>query len=509
MNDSQLLEEVREVVRLVAAANGEPEPILLDEEIRAALEEPESLTEGRWITIGAKDDEGGRKGGSHVYIDGGRITKGHPSLVGKKIGAMKDEPEPQSHRSALHQEKGYSKAVWAKKARQHGIEPNDLHQLAAEIKAHDQAYVDDHNAMLRDARKASQEKGFTNVTNLRARNAVGKVDAAALKGFDDVADQMAKKYPHLLGNPDEASDKLFDLLTSGNRQAMSYEDAYQQAFDHLASEPRNRTPKPRKAKPVDTDFDFGMNVKEQQGDVAGDTPEERYKQADYIELPDDIPGTKCGNCQFLGPVDNYCKKLRATVKERGCCDFWDRPGTKRTNRRATTEAVIACKPQVPLPDVRQEFGFDCGAAALRSVLDYFGLPPHPDTEPEMIKELGSSPRDGTSPDKIVHMAVRCGLTVYASGSMTLDDLRACLERKQPVICPVQMFWHPKAGKDAIDGDEDGHWIVVAGIDDNAICIQDPVFGKVFLEPIEFLRAWHDRDGEGREYRRWGVALGKS
>ena len=246
---------------------------------------------------------------------------------------------------------------------------------------------------------------------------------------------------------------------------------------------------------------------EQQGEVAGDTPEERSKAADYVELPDDIPGTKCGNCIYLA-VDNYCKKLRAPVQDKGCCDFYQHPGLKRPwQKQGVTEAVIACEPQVPVPDRRQQFGFDCGAAALRSVLDYFGVPPHPDTEPEMIKELGSSPRDGTSPDKIVHLAVKQGLTVHASGSMTLDDLRAYLDRKMPVICPVQMFWHPKADKDAIDGDQDGHWIVVAGIDENAVCIQDPVFGKVFLKPLEFLRAWHDRDGEGRVYRRWGVALG--
>jgi predicted double-glycine peptidase len=246
---------------------------------------------------------------------------------------------------------------------------------------------------------------------------------------------------------------------------------------------------------------------EQRGEVSGDTFEDRAKSADYIELPEDIPGTKCGNCMYITPT-GYCKKLRGDVKDKGCCDFWDRAGTKR--RGKITEAIIACEPQVPVPDVRQHFGFDCGAAALKSVFDYFGV--DPGTEPHIIAELGSSPRDGTSPDKIVHLAVKEGLTVHASGPMTLDELRAYLDLKQPVICPVQMFWHDAKGDDDArvnpDEDENGHWIVVAGMDDRSMCIQDPVYGKVFLKPAEFLRAWHDRDGDGRRYIRWGVALSK-
>lgn len=43
--------------------------------------------DGQWITIGAKDG----KGGSPVYIQDGRITKGHPSLTGKKLGDVGKE----------------------------------------------------------------------------------------------------------------------------------------------------------------------------------------------------------------------------------------------------------------------------------------------------------------------------------------------------------------------------------------------------------------------------------
>lgn len=49
---------------------------------------------GRWITIGAEEGEDGKRhGGSPVYIENGRITKGAPKLVGKKIEAFKEDEE--------------------------------------------------------------------------------------------------------------------------------------------------------------------------------------------------------------------------------------------------------------------------------------------------------------------------------------------------------------------------------------------------------------------------------
>ena len=53
----------------------------------------ESGDDGRWITIGTTEGADGKKhGGSPVFIKGGRIVKGHPSLTGKKIGAMGGKP---------------------------------------------------------------------------------------------------------------------------------------------------------------------------------------------------------------------------------------------------------------------------------------------------------------------------------------------------------------------------------------------------------------------------------
>lgn len=87
--------------------------------------------EGRWITIGGKNSEGGKRhGGSPVFIKNGQIVKGAPSLTGRKIGNMKDKPADQSRRAENSQSKDYERATYAKAAKKEGIKPRHLHQLA-------------------------------------------------------------------------------------------------------------------------------------------------------------------------------------------------------------------------------------------------------------------------------------------------------------------------------------------------------------------------------------------
>ena len=79
---------------------------------------------GRWITIGGKAGEDGKKhGGSPVYIDSnGKITKGHSSLVDKPINALKKTTH------SVHA------------AETSGVNPEHSHQLGGEILAHDHAF---------------------------------------------------------------------------------------------------------------------------------------------------------------------------------------------------------------------------------------------------------------------------------------------------------------------------------------------------------------------------------
>jgi hypothetical protein len=191
--------------------------------------------ECKWITIGAKAGADGKKhGGTPVCVQDGRIVKGHPRLSGRKIGALSEAPDEVGHRTELHRSKGHARAVWGKKAKQQGVKPQALHQLAGEIIAHDKEYKADLTRMLQDARKQSKGGEYLDVSNLRQRAASGQVDASHIKGFDLLTRTMRNSYPELLGDDEqEAESRLFDFLVHGNPEPVSEDDAYQQAFDRL------------------------------------------------------------------------------------------------------------------------------------------------------------------------------------------------------------------------------------------------------------------------------------
>src|SRR5262249_44136024 len=151
----------------------------------------------------------------------------HPSLTGKRLGALHEPAEHDtSHRQDLHREKGYNRAAWAKKARQAGIRADDLHQLAAEIKGHDAAFKKEHTKMLQTARKRLGEFGGGKGLNLLAARGA---DASSIRGLDDVAADLSLEYPHHFGPHDTPSDRLWESLVAGTTQPMSEDNAYQEA----------------------------------------------------------------------------------------------------------------------------------------------------------------------------------------------------------------------------------------------------------------------------------------
>ena len=190
--------------------------------------------DGHWITIGgSKDENGKRHGGSPVFIKDGRIVKGAPSLTGKKIDALKeDASDLGSHRAQLKSSREYARAVWGKEGRKAGHDPKHLHQLAAEMLAHDAARVEDHTKAVQSARKTIESYGGDWRTIAIQRSKGG--DASRTKGIDVAADMLARQYPHLFPNQETEhnTDRLFDMLGS-NPTGMSEDGAYLEAMDEL------------------------------------------------------------------------------------------------------------------------------------------------------------------------------------------------------------------------------------------------------------------------------------
>jgi predicted double-glycine peptidase len=135
-----------------------------------------------------------------------------------------------------------------------------------------------------------------------------------------------------------------------------------------------------------------------------------------------------------------------------------------------------------LPDVRQRKDFDCGVAAVETVLKLFGLPRPPDL---------SNPIDGTAPDTVEALLRKAGLLV-AAGHLTVSDLKHFTDRGAPVLCPITVS----------DG---GHWVTVRGVQRLRVHYQDPETGPQSLKASDWDAGWTGGTRTGRDYSGWGIA----
>lgn len=193
---------------------------------------------GRWITIGAKEGKDGKTGGSAVYVEDGKITRGHPSLQGRKLSKFGERRRRSEAQQSVHA----NRDQWEKEAEEAGVDPEHMHQLARDIKDHDREHNKDIAKLIRDAR----EKGKANGVNLGQNNEAFETgDHTQIEGFDLLARDLAGDYPHILGahgydtdadydaDATDASEKLFSLLQQGLPENMSDDDAYREAINHL------------------------------------------------------------------------------------------------------------------------------------------------------------------------------------------------------------------------------------------------------------------------------------
>ena len=148
---------------------------------------------------------------------------------------------------------------------------------------------------------------------------------------------------------------------------------------------------------------------------------------------------------------------------------------------------------IHLPKVEQSHKYDCGAAALRSICQYYGV--GPDEEDDFIAILGSNQR-GTSHHDIVRVARHFGLHAASQEHLSLDDLKQCLDAKIPMICAIQAW----GDKNQYDHLQDGHYVIAIGYDDQHVFFEDPSIHKSRgqLPEEEFVRRWVDTDLNGKK-----------
>jgi len=267
---------------------------------------------GRWITIGGrKGEDGNSHGGSPVFVQGGKIVKGHPSLTGRRIDALQEEAEEDGHRKQLSQSRGYARAVFAKKARQEGLNSQHLHQMAAEVLAHDKAFKAERTKILQEARKTSEGLGYGSLTSLKARIAGGRVDSDSVRGLDDVAERMAERYPDVFAGHDP-QERLFEMLSEGNPEPMTEEEAYTQAFDYLMEH--------KQESPEDSGVPFSTEAQREAGTLQEDEQSRPFEfAAEYHGPRAPGPGwvlvgtgSRGGNIWRAGP---HAAKVTANPQE--------------------------------------------------------------------------------------------------------------------------------------------------------------------------------------------------
>jgi uncharacterized protein len=160
-----------------------------------------------------------------------------------------------------------------------------------------------------------------------------------------------------------------------------------------------------------------------------------------------------------------------------------------------------------VPDTRQSANYSCGATAFQAVLCYWGIDIE---ENELIDLLNTSTDYGTDEMDIVRVAKQMGLEAELKDNLTLMDLEESINKGVPVIVDCQS-WKSSIYSNVSWSDDwyDGHYMVVIGIDENNIYLEDPytLGSRGFIPRKEFLERWHNPGGTAPLYNEKQYHLG--
>jgi len=147
-----------------------------------------------------------------------------------------------------------------------------------------------------------------------------------------------------------------------------------------------------------------------------------------------------------------------------------------------------------MPDTRQSTEYSCGAAAMQAVLGYWGR----DIGEEDIREmLNTNEEFGTYPDDIIRVANALGLQAEYKENRSMADLENYVAQGIPVIVDCQAWRSVSQYNESwADTWYNGHWLVVIGIDENNVTLEDPyILGdRGLMSREEFLARWHNVRG---------------
>ena len=182
---------------------------------------------------------------------------------------------------------------------------------------------------------------------------------------------------------------------------------------------------------------------------------------------------------------------------------------------AVEASSAAAAPRLPadylqVPLTAQATSYSCGAASLLAILRYWKA--YDEDETALYPLLRTVPKDGTHPARLVETARHFGLEAQLREGLDLPDLAEALRRRQTVILDVQAWPESDATpNDWSDNWEDGHYVVLIGMDERFIYVMDPSthLGYGYIPRAELPSRWHDYEteqGQRREYKHMGVFI---
>lgn len=157
-----------------------------------------------------------------------------------------------------------------------------------------------------------------------------------------------------------------------------------------------------------------------------------------------------------------------------------------------------------MPLVRQSTEFSCGAAALLSVLEYYGIDEY--NESEVMKEIGTT-TEGSEIENMAALAERHGLKTEVLTDVTLPFLKRHVDRGQGVIVDAQAWPDDSVPHTPYPENwNDGHYLVVIGLDSEKVYFMDPSLlgGRGFIPVPEFLDRWHEVSSKGEKLQHTAV-----
>ena len=117
----------------------------------------------------------------------------------------------------------------------------------------------------------------------------------------------------------------------------------------------------------------------------------------------------------------------------------------------------------------------CGPAALRIVLNHFGIKK---TEKEIARLAKFKLSTGVEAEDLLRVAKKLGMKGFIKDLSTIKDIRKYLKNEKQAII-VEWFL-----------EDDGHFSVISEIDRENIYLQDPSLGHIRAIKISrFLRIW--------------------